>query len=71
VSWGGEELICVKSSGIFTLHGVYGWEIRKRIEAVDGQGFCGGEDDGRLSAEIRLFGGYLTWIAWYRGLFKA
>jgi hypothetical protein len=36
---GGEESICVKGSGIFTLHGVFGWEIRKRIEMVDGQGF--------------------------------
>ena len=36
---GGEESICVKGSGIYTLHGVFGWEIRKRIEMVDGQGF--------------------------------
>jgi hypothetical protein len=32
----GEELTYVKGSGIYTLHGVYGWEIRKRIEVVDG-----------------------------------
>ena len=36
---GGEELICVKGSEIYTLHGVYGWEIRKRTEVVDGQSF--------------------------------
>lgn len=36
---GEEELICVKGSEIYTLHGVYGWEIRKRIEVVDGQSF--------------------------------
>ena len=35
----GEELICVKGSGIYTLQGVYGWELRKRIEVVDRQGF--------------------------------
>jgi hypothetical protein len=29
-----------------------------------GRAFCGGEDDGRLSVEIQLFGGYLTWLAW-------
>jgi hypothetical protein len=33
-------------SGIYTLHGVYGWEIRKRrIEVVDGRAFGGKEGD--------------------------
>jgi hypothetical protein len=45
---GGRRFDLREGQWVYTLHGVFGWEIRKRIEVVDGQSSLWREDDGRL-----------------------